>query len=77
MGSSRKFFPAVVILLLLVVMATEVAPALARNCEAKSTKFQGICLTDNENCASMCRSEGFSSGDCSPFRRRCICTKPC
>ncbi|XP_062183543.1 defensin-like protein 1 [Phragmites australis] len=77
MESSRKFFPTVVVLLLLVVVATEVIPAHARVCETKSTLYKGLCMKDHENCATMCRSEGFLGGECSGWHRDCMCTKSC
>ncbi|KAM3372901.1 hypothetical protein ACQJBY_013909 [Aegilops geniculata] len=78
MASSHKFFPAVLLLLLLVV-AMEVAPAQAeeaRVCETDSTRFKGICMVGT-NCANICLTEGFTSGKCSGLKRKCICTKPC
>ena len=55
----------------------DMAPAVhARECEKDSERFVGIC-TNDENCATVCRSEGFMGGRCSTFRRRCICIKPC
>ncbi|XP_073275716.1 defensin-like protein [Primulina huaijiensis] len=48
----------------------------ARLCESKSLRFKGPCLS-NTNCASVCHSEGFPSGDCRGFRRRCFCLIPC
>uniref|UniRef100_A0A0D9W2I5 Knottins-like domain-containing protein n=1 Tax=Leersia perrieri TaxID=77586 RepID=A0A0D9W2I5_9ORYZ len=75
MESSRKFFPAIVILLL-VVIASEVAPAQARECETASNKFSGMCMID-ANCDHLCKTEGFLSGTCRGFRRRCMCTTSC
>ncbi|TVU07333.1 hypothetical protein EJB05_47383 [Eragrostis curvula] len=75
MESSRKLFPAVAILLLIVV-ATDVAPVQARECEMDSSKFSGLCISA-ENCANVCRTEGFLDGRCSHFKRRCVCQKTC
>ncbi|KAG8083584.1 hypothetical protein GUJ93_ZPchr0015g6973 [Zizania palustris] len=77
MEQMRKFFPAVVVLLLLVV-ATEadVAPMQTRDCETESVRFAGLCMVE-VNCANVCRTEGFSGGRCSTFARNCICIKPC
>ncbi|KQJ81750.1 defensin Ec-AMP-D1 [Brachypodium distachyon] len=76
MDPSRKFFPAVFVLLLLVV-ATEVAPTEAkRECEAASVRFKGLCMVQT-NCANVCLTEGFTGGRCSSFVRKCMCTKPC
>ncbi|WVZ84113.1 hypothetical protein U9M48_031175 [Paspalum notatum var. saurae] len=74
MEPSRKFLPAVVLLLLLV--ATDIALVHARECDKDSTKYVGPCI-NRENCANVCRGEGFSSGRCSTFRRRCVCSKQC
>ncbi|ONM18724.1 hypothetical protein Zm00014a_010208 [Zea mays] len=74
MESSRMFQPAIILLLLLIV-TTDVAQA-ARECEKDSERFLGACMA-SDNCANVCRGEGFSGGRCSTFRRRCICTKPC
>uniref|UniRef100_R7W4C2 Defensin J1-2 n=1 Tax=Aegilops tauschii TaxID=37682 RepID=R7W4C2_AEGTA len=73
MESSHKLFPAVAILLLLVV-ATEVVPAQARECETESERF--LCFV-SENCAGVCGAEGFTGGKCSGLKRRCMCTKEC
>ncbi|KAM0913791.1 hypothetical protein ACQ4PT_011924 [Festuca glaucescens] len=75
MGSSCKFFPAVAILLLLVV-ATEVAPIQANECKTTSTKFKGLCFMST-NCAHICISEGFSGGECEGLSRRCMCNTSC
>uniref|UniRef100_A0ACD5YZF0 Uncharacterized protein n=1 Tax=Avena sativa TaxID=4498 RepID=A0ACD5YZF0_AVESA len=75
MESSGKFFPTIVILLLLVV-AIEVAPAQGKECEAVSGRFQGLCII-HANCLSMCLTEGFTGGRCSGWNRNCVCTKEC
>ncbi|CAL5018172.1 unnamed protein product [Urochloa decumbens] len=75
MESPRKFFPAVV-LLLLIIAATDMVAVQARECEKDSEKFIGLCM-NVENCASVCRHEGFTSARCSTFRRRCVCIKEC
>uniref|UniRef100_A0A0D9W2I6 Knottins-like domain-containing protein n=1 Tax=Leersia perrieri TaxID=77586 RepID=A0A0D9W2I6_9ORYZ len=78
MEASRKFFPAVVLLLLVVVATADLAPvqAVARQCETKSERFAGLCMVE-ENCANVCRTEGFMNGRCSVWVRNCICIKPC
>ncbi|KAF7056111.1 hypothetical protein CFC21_063550 [Triticum aestivum] len=76
MNSSRKFFMVVVVLALLVV-ATEMAPAQAVDCRTASTRFNGICILDS-SCANMCITEGFlAGGDCEGLHRRCMCKTPC
>ncbi|XP_015691812.1 defensin Ec-AMP-D1-like [Oryza brachyantha] len=76
MESSRKFFPAIAVLLLLVVTTEVVPSAEARECETASNRFKGMCMMV-ANCANVCLTEGFSGGKCSGFRRRCMCTKEC
>ncbi|GJN09211.1 hypothetical protein PR202_ga27195 [Eleusine coracana subsp. coracana] len=78
MELSRKLFSAVFLVLLLLV-AIEVGPvtvAEARTCESQSHKFKGPCVRKS-NCANVCKTEGFPSGHCRGFRRRCFCTRPC
>ncbi|RCV32831.1 hypothetical protein SETIT_7G034100v2 [Setaria italica] len=75
MESPRKFFPAVVLLLLLVA-STGMAPVQARECEKDSAQFVGLCMKE-DNCSNVCRGEGFTSARCSTFRRRCVCIKEC
>uniref|UniRef100_A0A0E0KN06 Knottins-like domain-containing protein n=1 Tax=Oryza punctata TaxID=4537 RepID=A0A0E0KN06_ORYPU len=75
MESSRKFFPAIAILLLLLV-ATEMAPAQARECETASSKFTGMCMIQ-ANCDHLCKTEGFKGGDCRGIRPCCMCMTQC
>ncbi|KAF3616123.1 Defensin-like protein [Capsicum annuum] len=78
MAHSMRFF-AIVLLLAMLVMATEMGPMRiveARTCESQSHRFKGACVSET-NCASVCQTEGFSGGDCRGFRRRCFCTRPC
>ncbi|XP_009769844.1 defensin-like protein P322 [Nicotiana tabacum] len=78
MAKSMRFF-ATVLLLAMLVMATEMGPmtiAEARRCESKSQRFRGPCVRE-KNCAAVCETEGFSGGDCRGLRRRCFCTRPC
>ncbi|EER95579.1 defensin Ec-AMP-D2 isoform X2 [Sorghum bicolor] len=78
MELSRKLFTAVVLVMLLLV-ATEigaVAVAEARTCQSQSHRFRGPCVR-RENCANVCRTEGFPDGKCRGFRRRCFCLTHC
>ncbi|KAM3360586.1 defensin Ec-AMP-D1 [Capsicum galapagoense] len=78
MAHSMRFF-AIVLLLAMLVMATEMGPMRiveARTCESQSHRFKGACVSKT-NCASVCQTEGFSGGDCRGFRHRCFCTRPC
>ncbi|PRQ41336.1 putative defensin, plant [Rosa chinensis] len=78
-GFMRMFSTFFVGLLLLVATAgigPNVTVAEARKCESQSHKFAGICLIES-NCASICKTEGYSGGNCGGFRRRCFCTKDC
>ncbi|BAH92505.1 Os04g0189950 [Oryza sativa Japonica Group] len=49
----RKFFPAIAVLLLLVVATEALAPAQSsvRPCETKSLRFEGFCMVE-DNCAN-------------------------
>ncbi|CAM8946167.1 unnamed protein product [Rhodiola kirilowii] len=47
-----------------------------RTCESRSHRFRGLCVSRN-NCALVCRTEGFHTGHCRGFRRRCFCVKKC
>ncbi|GAA0140284.1 antimicrobial response protein [Lithospermum erythrorhizon] len=47
-----------------------------RTCESQSHKFKGACVSDT-NCGSVCKTEGFPSGNCRGFRHRCFCVKHC
>ncbi|KAL8139720.1 hypothetical protein V2J09_005741 [Rumex salicifolius] len=71
----RTLFP--LLFLLLLVTASEMGAVVeGRTCETQSHKFKGTCLRGS-NCASICQTEGFPSGDCVGLRRRCFCSKPC
>ncbi|XP_021909666.1 defensin Ec-AMP-D2-like [Carica papaya] len=73
MNRQGKLFPAIFVLLLLLV-ATEIGEA--RTCESQSHRFKGACGS-RSNCAAVCQTEGFHGGHCRGFRRRCFCTKHC
>lgn len=45
-------------------------------CEARSQFFKGLCFK-SDNCVSICENEGYITGHCKGFRRRCICSKDC
>ncbi|XP_050947497.1 defensin-like protein 1 [Cucumis melo] len=66
------------LLLLLIFSASEMmgGGAEARMCQSQSHHFHGTCIRDH-NCALVCRTEGFSGGECVGFRRRCFCTHRC
>ncbi|GJN36890.1 hypothetical protein PR202_gb25826 [Eleusine coracana subsp. coracana] len=51
--------------------------AHARMCKTKSTQYKGICIKDSVNCATICQSEGFSGGECSGWKRDCMCSMTC
>ncbi|KAH1120562.1 hypothetical protein J1N35_003722 [Gossypium stocksii] len=68
-----------VVILMLVLLATEMGPMLAdgaKICESPSNAFKGLCLGD-DNCDIICKTEGFPNGNCKGFLGKCICTKPC
>nr|KJB11911.1 hypothetical protein B456_002G029500 [Gossypium raimondii] len=78
MGQFSRSISAVV-LLMLVLLATEMGPVTAdgdKICESRSNAFKGLCLRDN-NCDIVCKTEGFPNGGCKGFIRKCVCTKPC
>nr|GMC60961.1 defensin-like protein 1 [Ipomoea batatas]GMC64625.1 defensin-like protein 1 [Ipomoea batatas] len=62
--------------LLLIVLASQNGGVEGRVCRSQSHHYKGLCLRDH-NCAIVCRTEGFSGGDCVGFRRRCFCTRRC
>ncbi|AET04897.1 putative oxidoreductase [Medicago truncatula] len=72
----RKTLWFLFMLFLLLAADIAVKTAEGRRCESKSHKFKGPCSRDS-NCASVCRGEGFTGGDCRGFRRRCFCTRNC
>nr|XP_010319372.1 defensin Ec-AMP-D2-like [Solanum lycopersicum] len=61
-------------LVLMLVFAAELTEA--RTCESQSHRYKGPCVRKN-NCANVCKTEGFSGGHCRGFRRRCFCAKHC
>ncbi|KAF3616125.1 Defensin-like protein 1 [Capsicum annuum] len=80
MSHSMRFF-ATVLLLAMLIMATEMGPMKiieAKTCERLSGTFKGICFS-SKNCASVCENEDeeFTGGHCSGLRRRCYCTADC
>ncbi|ESW31913.1 hypothetical protein PHAVU_002G278700 [Phaseolus vulgaris] len=66
------------IFLLFLVLAADVAVkrAEARLCWSESQAFKGLCFS-NDNCATVCLTEGFTGGKCEGLRRRCFCSKNC
>ncbi|CAN6457327.1 unnamed protein product [Victoria cruziana] len=77
MANKRSVLPASLILLLLLVVASEMSMGgEARTCDSQSHNFKGLCLSDS-NCANVCKNEGFPGGKCHGFRQRCFCEKPC
>ncbi|GMH24447.1 hypothetical protein Nepgr_026290 [Nepenthes gracilis] len=77
MAKPTLLFSAIYVLVLLLVM--EIGPRVAegRTCESPSDKYKGYCI-HSSNCADICRTEGFTGGECKgSFHRRCMCTKNC
>nr|QLH55386.1 defensin 4 [Allium cepa] len=77
MGLFKCFLSA--ILLFILLSATDMTPATmveARTCLSQSHKFKGKCFSGT-NCANVCKTEGFPSGQCQGFRRRCFCSTNC
>ncbi|XP_055819090.1 defensin Ec-AMP-D2-like [Solanum dulcamara] len=75
MGRCMRLF-ATMLLLLMVLFATEMEPAEARTCQSLSHRFKGLCVRSS-NCASICNTEGFPDGKCQGLRRRCFCSRHC
>ncbi|XP_022158825.1 defensin-like protein 1 [Momordica charantia] len=76
---NKSFLPTLLLLLLIFSASQEMmggGVAEARVCKSQSHHFHGACFSDH-NCAQVCRTEGFSGGDCNGFRRRCFCTRLC
>ncbi|XP_038705356.1 defensin-like protein 1 [Tripterygium wilfordii] len=71
-----KLFKLFFVLLFLLASQEMVVPGEARVCLSPSHKFHGTCVRGH-NCAEICRTEGFSGGDCHGFRRRCMCSRRC
>uniref|UniRef100_A0A6N2KAU0 Knottins-like domain-containing protein n=1 Tax=Salix viminalis TaxID=40686 RepID=A0A6N2KAU0_SALVM len=71
----KKCYGLLLLLLLVLVSQEMVVPAEARVCLSQSHKYKGTCLRGN-NCANVCKTEGFPGGDCRGLRRRCFCSKP-
>ncbi|KAL6651056.1 hypothetical protein ACP70R_009981 [Stipagrostis hirtigluma subsp. patula] len=78
--TSRRMVASVLFFLLLLV-ASEMGTtrvAEARHCVSQSHRFKGRCMSSS-NCAHVCMTEGFPSGECISrfFRRKCFCKKVC
>lgn len=52
--------------------------AEARHCMSQSHRFVGACMRES-NCAHVCNTEGFTSGECRfhGIERKCFCKKRC
>ncbi|XP_058737171.1 defensin Ec-AMP-D2-like [Vicia villosa] len=76
MARSISLVSTIFVFVLLLVATGPSMVAEARDCESKSHKFKGKCLSDT-NCASVCKTERFTGGHCRGFRQRCFCTTHC
>ncbi|BAS77606.1 Os02g0212100 [Oryza sativa Japonica Group] len=80
MEPSGKLSSSAVVLVLLLVVATEmtgmVVVVQARLCEKPSSHFKGLCLR-SQNCDNECMLEGYMDGKCKYLTRRCICSMEC
>ncbi|TVU31870.1 hypothetical protein EJB05_23574, partial [Eragrostis curvula] len=80
MEHSWRNFSASIVILLLVVMATEMAQVQAKECYSLhlSGRFHWLCL-NTDHCSEVCRSEGkgYTGGKCLGWRDRCYCILPC
>ncbi|KAG2650403.1 defensin-like protein CAL1 [Panicum virgatum] len=80
--SRRMAAPVLFVVVLLVVAATETVTARVvadeTHCLSQSHTFKGMCFS-SENCASVCKSENFPSGECKMHgaTRKCFCKVVC
>jgi len=78
----RMAAPVLFVVLLLAVAASETATARVvadeTHCLSQSHTFKGMCFS-SENCASVCKSENFPSGECKMHgaTRKCFCKVVC
>jgi len=78
----RMAAPVLFVVVLLAVAASETATARVvadeTHCLSQSHTFKGMCFS-SENCASVCKSENFPSGECKMHgaTRKCFCKVVC
>ncbi|CAN1171393.1 Defensin-like protein P322 [Linum perenne] len=65
------------LLVLILLHPSQVMMGEAKRCEYESKKYKGTTCEVDEECAKVCKLEGFPGGDCQGFRTGCYCTKPC
>ncbi|KAL3840662.1 hypothetical protein ACJIZ3_025253 [Penstemon smallii] len=70
-------FTGLVLFLVLVLSYELMIHTEARTCRAKSKRFRGLCVlrSQERNCKTICKKEGFIGGQC--IKRRCFCSKKC
>ncbi|XP_060967059.1 defensin-like protein 1 [Cannabis sativa] len=73
---SRVVFFWLFLVFILLASFSKMGSVEGRMCESQSHHYEGACVIDH-NCATVCRTEGFSGGKCKGFRRRCFCTRQC
>ncbi|CAN6294445.1 unnamed protein product [Urochloa humidicola] len=78
MEASQRNLSAAVVVVVLLVMAAEMALVQAGECLSKSTTFEGWCL-DSDLCNDKCleESNAYSGGKCRGIRFTCWCITPC
>uniref|UniRef100_A0A0E0JX94 Knottins-like domain-containing protein n=1 Tax=Oryza punctata TaxID=4537 RepID=A0A0E0JX94_ORYPU len=79
MEPSRKLSSSAIVLVLLLVVATEMMGMVvvqARVREKPSSHFKGLCL-QSQYCTNKCMLEGYMGGKCKYLTRRCICSMEC
>ncbi|KAF5806019.1 putative knottin, scorpion toxin [Helianthus annuus] len=70
----RKSLFVLMFMLILFVSEERMVKVTAKTCESKGTEF--TCLND-DTCKKSCQKDGFISGTCEGFQRKCNCFKQC
>ncbi|PHT42490.1 Defensin SD2 [Capsicum baccatum] len=76
MGNLMRLFATFFLVAMLLLATGPMTSVEARLCESQSHHFKGKCFSDT-NCGSVCKSEGFTGGNCRGLRQRCFCTRNC
>ncbi|XP_042488298.1 defensin Tk-AMP-D1.1-like [Macadamia integrifolia] len=74
--ASRSLWSLLFVMLVLFASEEMMVQVNGTYCGGRSKTFKGLCLS-NENCANVCRTEGFTGGLCTKIFRHCHCEAPC